>query len=130
MRVKPVPFDQWNGCKDVLLAVPDYTPIEYTIVRELTITHGHNDSGYFQMDVIFQFSKAYEAAPLVKLTCSDVSGLEIRETHQISGLEFIDAKDRGLETRYELYDYEGGAIKLYCKNFKVEPVKKSLNQDG
>lgn len=126
--MKPVPFDQWKGCKDVLLALPDYTPIEYTIVRELTITHGHNDSGYFQCDVIFQFSKAYGAAPLVKLTCSDVSGLEIGETHQLSGLEFIDAKDHGLEARYELHDYEGDAIKLYCKGFKIEPIEKSPNQ--
>jgi hypothetical protein len=93
-----------------------------TIVRQFIIRNQIVE-GSFRCDLILDFAHEYDNTEAVRFEFEEVHGLKIEETHQVSGLAIKDVNSRGWDrTRYEIYDYEGDAIRFYCRIVRLSRI--------
>ena len=113
--MKDHPPEKWRHFDLLAKKVPDFRLIDYTLVQEFVICYGRDANNGLICTVELQLCKNYRVSPIMILRFFDVSDLKIVETHQISGLEVLDARDLQLDrTRFKVTDYEGGGIEFYC----------------
>lgn len=95
-----------------------------TTVQQFTIRN-RIVGGVFNCHLILDFAHEYDDAEAVRFEFEEIHDLKIGETHQVSGLAIKDVSSRGWDrTRYEVYDYEGDAIRFYCRTIKLSRVTK------
>jgi hypothetical protein len=118
-----IPIRSLPGYVSVAALFEKKTKCGCTLVRDFLVRN-HVEEGRFATTVSLVLVHDREDKEGVEFVFSGVTGLEIKDTHQISGLAVRDIRSRGWEAaRFEVYDYEGGALRFFCWHVALSLTK-------
>ena len=124
-----VPISSLKGYEQVKELIPNGSLLLFTQIWSLRVQNVLTGDGDFQKNVILELAKDFapDDADIIRITMRNAGGCVFDNTSQITGFAVLDVQAKQWDgIRYEIYDYEQSAIKLYCEDIEMEKSNKKI----